>query len=108
MSHIFYHGRLLRVTHAQLGVPPIRPRVGAPDTSSVMLLGPMLQLSFADISGLSVLFIPEPNQPNTASLTVEKAHENPTPSSEDDDLEDVVNSVLPTPDWSSGFGFSTS
>jgi hypothetical protein len=33
MSHIFYYGRPLHVTHAQLGVPPIRPRVGPPDTS---------------------------------------------------------------------------
>jgi hypothetical protein len=70
------------------------------DTSSI-------QLSLADVSGLST-FIPDQYRPNTTSLTVEKTHENPILPLEDDDLEDVVNSVLPTPDWSSGFGFSTS
>jgi hypothetical protein len=33
MSHTFYYGRPLHVTHAQLGVSPIRPRVGPPDPS---------------------------------------------------------------------------
>jgi hypothetical protein len=40
------------------------------DTSSI-------QLSLADVSGLST-FIPDQYQPNPTSLTVEKAHENPT------------------------------
>jgi hypothetical protein len=44
-----------------------------------------IQLSLADVSGLST-FIPNQYQPNTTSLTVEKAHGNPTLPWEDDDF----------------------
>ena len=53
-----------------------------------------IQLSLADVSDLST-FSSNQYQPNTTSLTVEKAHENPTLPLEEDDLEEESSQACP-------------